>query len=184
MLGAEDQRAGRLPHRREAVRRPAGVPPAAPFAGHRRRRGRQHPGLATAEWSGAVRNTMEIDGYQAVIQFDPDIDMFRGEFIGLNGGADFYAPDVAGLREEGATVAQGVPGDVRGGRRRAPEVVLGESSICACRRICTRARPKPRPPPRGRASTSGSPARSTRPCCERNPIVNHESSASLSLLLS
>ena len=46
---------------------------------------------------------MEIEGYQAVIQFDPDIDMFRGEFIGLNGGADFYAPDVAGLRKEGAT---------------------------------------------------------------------------------
>ena len=45
---------------------------------------------------------MEIDGYKAVIQFDPDIDMFRGEFIGLNGGADFYARDIAGLRKEGA----------------------------------------------------------------------------------
>ncbi len=41
---------------------------------------------------------MEINGYKAVIQFDPDIDMFRGEFVGLNGGADFYAHDVAGLR--------------------------------------------------------------------------------------
>jgi predicted HicB family RNase H-like nuclease len=28
--------------------------------------------------------------------------MFRGEFIGLNGGADFYAKDIAGLRKEGA----------------------------------------------------------------------------------
>ena len=46
---------------------------------------------------------MEIDGYKAVIQFGPDIDMFRGEFVGLNGGADFYAPDVTGLRKEGAT---------------------------------------------------------------------------------
>ena len=45
---------------------------------------------------------MEINGYKAVIQFDPDIDMFRGEFVGLNGGADFYAPDVTGLRKEGA----------------------------------------------------------------------------------
>ena len=44
---------------------------------------------------------MEIDGYKAIIQFDPDIDMFRGEFIGLNGGADFYARDVAGLKKEG-----------------------------------------------------------------------------------
>ena len=49
-----------------------------------------------------MKNTIEIDGYKAVIQFDPDIDMFRGEFIGLNGGADFYARDVVGLKEEGA----------------------------------------------------------------------------------
>lgn len=49
-----------------------------------------------------MKNTMEIEGYKAVIQFDPDTDMFRGEFIGLNGGADFYATDVAGLRREGA----------------------------------------------------------------------------------
>ena len=49
-----------------------------------------------------MRNTMEIEGYRAVIQFDPDIDMFRGEFVGLNGGADFYARDIAGLRREGA----------------------------------------------------------------------------------
>lgn len=50
-----------------------------------------------------MNNTMEIDGYKAVIQFDPEIDMFRGEFVSLNGGADFYAPDVSGLRKEGAT---------------------------------------------------------------------------------
>lgn len=49
-----------------------------------------------------MRNTMEIEGYRAVIQFDPDIEMFRGEFVGLNGGADFYARDIAGLRREGA----------------------------------------------------------------------------------
>jgi predicted HicB family RNase H-like nuclease len=29
--------------------------------------------------------------------------MFRGEFIGLNGGADFYAKDIDGLRREGET---------------------------------------------------------------------------------
>ena len=27
--------------------------------------------------------------------------MFRGEFIGLNGGADFYAADIPNLRKEG-----------------------------------------------------------------------------------
>ena len=48
-----------------------------------------------------MRNMMELDGYQAIIQFDPDIEMFRGEFVGLSGGADFYARDIAGLRREG-----------------------------------------------------------------------------------
>ncbi len=48
-------------------------------------------------------NTLTIDGYQAVIAFDPDIQMFRGEFVGLNGGADFYAKDVEGLKNEGET---------------------------------------------------------------------------------
>ena len=46
-------------------------------------------------------NTMTINGHQAVIAFDSDIQMFRGEFIGLNGGADFYAADVEGLKHEG-----------------------------------------------------------------------------------
>nr|VFJ58259.1 MAG: Predicted nuclease of the RNAse H fold, HicB family [Candidatus Kentron sp. DK] len=47
-------------------------------------------------------NTMEIGGYRAVIRYDPEIEMFRGEFVGLNGGADFYARDIAGLKKEGA----------------------------------------------------------------------------------
>ncbi len=48
-----------------------------------------------------MQNLMEIDGYKAVIQYDPDIDMFRGEFVGLNGGADFYATEIGALRQEG-----------------------------------------------------------------------------------
>ncbi len=47
-------------------------------------------------------NTMTINGYRAMITFDPDLEMFRGEFMGLNGGADFYAVDVEGLKCEGA----------------------------------------------------------------------------------
>ena len=46
-------------------------------------------------------NVMEINGFRAVVQFDPEIEMFRGEFTGLNGGADFYAKDIEGLRKEG-----------------------------------------------------------------------------------
>lgn len=48
-------------------------------------------------------NMMSINGYKAVITYDPEIEMFRGEFTGLNGGADFYAADIEGLKKEGAT---------------------------------------------------------------------------------
>ncbi len=48
-----------------------------------------------------MRNIMEINGHKAVIAYDADIELFRGEFIGLNGGADFYADNVIDLRKEG-----------------------------------------------------------------------------------
>jgi predicted HicB family RNase H-like nuclease len=44
---------------------------------------------------------MEINGFQATISYDPEINMFRGEFVGINGGADFYANNVDDLRKEG-----------------------------------------------------------------------------------
>lgn len=46
-------------------------------------------------------NLMDFDGYKAAISYDPEIEMFRGEFVGLNGGADFYATNVADLYKEG-----------------------------------------------------------------------------------
>lgn len=49
----------------------------------------------------AHHEAMTIDGYQAVITYDPEIEMFRGEFVGLAGGADFYARDIDGLHREG-----------------------------------------------------------------------------------
>jgi len=48
-----------------------------------------------------VNNVIEIEGEKAVIVFDPDIQMLRGEFIGLAGGADFYADNVQNLMAEG-----------------------------------------------------------------------------------
>ena len=44
---------------------------------------------------------INFDGFEAKICFVPDMQMFRGEFINLNGGVDFYAPDVRGLEREG-----------------------------------------------------------------------------------
>ena len=48
-----------------------------------------------------MKNAMKFGDYSAVISFDPEIQMFRGEFIGLNGGADFYADSIENLRKEG-----------------------------------------------------------------------------------
>ena len=49
-----------------------------------------------------MMNTMEIKGFKAVIKYDPEIELFRGEFVGLNGGADFYASDIKSLKKEAA----------------------------------------------------------------------------------
>ena len=46
-----------------------------------------------------MKNIMQIDGCHAVTNYDAEINLCRGEFINLNGGADFYAPDVTGHRE-------------------------------------------------------------------------------------
>ena len=36
--------------------------------------------MAGRKWSETMRNVMEFeDGYQAVITYDPEIEMFRGE---------------------------------------------------------------------------------------------------------
>lgn len=48
-----------------------------------------------------MMNIMQIDGYKAVVKYDPEIDQFRGEFVGLNGGADFYATTIEQLKAEG-----------------------------------------------------------------------------------
>ena len=48
-----------------------------------------------------MKNVMAINGYKALIAFDPETNLFRGEFIDINGGADFYAADVKSLHREG-----------------------------------------------------------------------------------
>lgn len=45
-------------------------------------------------------NVMTLDGYQAKIDYDADLDMFRGEILSLNGGADFYGKNTKELRAE------------------------------------------------------------------------------------
>jgi predicted HicB family RNase H-like nuclease len=45
-------------------------------------------------------NVMTVDGFNARIEYDPDTDLFRGEILGLNGGADFYGKSPRELRTE------------------------------------------------------------------------------------
>jgi predicted HicB family RNase H-like nuclease len=45
-------------------------------------------------------NMMIVDGYRAKIEYDAEIDSFRGEILGLNGGADFYGKNPKELRAE------------------------------------------------------------------------------------
>ena len=45
-------------------------------------------------------NVMTVDGYNARIEYDPEINMFRGEILGLTGGADFYGKTPKELKAE------------------------------------------------------------------------------------
>lgn len=45
-------------------------------------------------------NILEHHGVKARIVFDPEIELFRGEILGLSGSADFYAADVNSLKSE------------------------------------------------------------------------------------
>jgi predicted HicB family RNase H-like nuclease len=45
-------------------------------------------------------NLMTVDGYQARIDYDAETDLFRGEILGLTGGADFHGKNPKELRAE------------------------------------------------------------------------------------
>jgi predicted HicB family RNase H-like nuclease len=48
-----------------------------------------------------MRNVIDIDGHKANVSFDPELRILRGDFLGLRGGADFYAETVEELYAEG-----------------------------------------------------------------------------------
>ncbi|MGQ0798756.1 MAG: type II toxin-antitoxin system HicB family antitoxin [Pseudomarimonas sp.] len=45
-------------------------------------------------------NMMTLDGYNAKIEYDAELDTFRGEILGLAGGADFFGKNPMELRAE------------------------------------------------------------------------------------
>ncbi|WP_435950352.1 hypothetical protein [Psychrobacter sp. DM8] len=48
-----------------------------------------------------MQNIMMIHDHKAIIKYNPELGLFRGEFVGLNGGADFYGDSVQALENEG-----------------------------------------------------------------------------------
>lgn len=49
---------------------------------------------------GEAMSILKIGDYNATVTYDPEIEMFRGEFVGMNSGADFYADNVEDLKKE------------------------------------------------------------------------------------
>jgi predicted HicB family RNase H-like nuclease len=45
-------------------------------------------------------NLMKMDDYHAKIEYDEQTDQFRGEILGISGGADFYGSSPDELRRE------------------------------------------------------------------------------------
>ena len=45
-------------------------------------------------------NLMSLNEYRAKIEYDAELDLFRGEILGLTGGADFYGKNPKELRAE------------------------------------------------------------------------------------
>ena len=42
-----------------------------------------------------MKNIMEINGYWAIVNYDPEIAMYRGEFAGLNGAGQISTPPIS-----------------------------------------------------------------------------------------
>lgn len=51
-----------------------------------------------------MKNVITINNHTAVVVFNPETEMFRGEFMNLNGSADFYASSIQELHQEGETL--------------------------------------------------------------------------------
>ena len=45
-------------------------------------------------------NTVTVERYRAKIEYDEEIDLFRGEILGISGSADFHGKNIRELRAE------------------------------------------------------------------------------------
>jgi hypothetical protein len=82
-------------------------------------------------------NVMTIDSHHAKLEFDPDLDMFRGEILGLNGGADFYGkPQKSCAQSSSARYRLFLRFAQKKGLN--PSVISPVNSICESRRNFTK----------------------------------------------
>ncbi|MFE1284126.1 type II toxin-antitoxin system HicB family antitoxin [Klebsiella aerogenes] len=58
-------------------------------------------------------NSMEIAGQPAVINYVPELNAFRGKFLGLSGYCDFVSDSIQGLQQEGEISLQEYLADCR-----------------------------------------------------------------------
>ena len=69
---------------------------------HRERQLARPLAASAGEWKESQGlDAMKIDGHWATVSVDADSGRFRGEFIGLSGGADFCAETILALAAEG-----------------------------------------------------------------------------------
>lgn len=58
-------------------------------------------------------NAMVITGQPAIISYIPELNAFRGKFLGLSGYCDFVADSIDGLRQQGEISLQEYLADCR-----------------------------------------------------------------------
>jgi len=90
-------------------------------------------------------NLMSLNDYSAKIEYDAELDMFRGEILGLTGGADFYGKNPKELRAEFKKSLQ-VFLDVAARRASSRDSATQANSISVSPPSCTRNSPSSQKP--------------------------------------
>lgn len=54
----------------------------------------------------SIPNIIDISGRPAIISYEPDINAFKGIFVGLPGYCEFTSDSIQGLKEEGEIALQ------------------------------------------------------------------------------
>src|SRR5215207_5402924 len=95
-----DKRRAELPRPGRAQRREVGISSPAPAQGDRQGRPEIRPALPDRSGDRAV-SLMSYKGYEAVVEYDPDADLFHGAVINLRDVVTFQGRSVSELKRLG-----------------------------------------------------------------------------------